>query len=280
MRVKPNDGVRMCFKCLTRHRRSEECATMSRSDSEQRATCTSCNNEILPDTCYCGVAMVKHTVEDTHTPVPVGCTCAHKRPVDDMLRVAETQALNLNVCSNIWVSHIQATMLLMIDVVKRQQGEIEELQQHASRALVKCTYCGLIHRNKKCGLPEHPDADYDGIEEAYSLPLRDAKDMADRLDAKERKPFEGTEPPPRDKETTMFKPKPGYTEEETQTALNVPCMFCGMFPKAEKGGTVYCEDTCWGDVCPMFSPQKWIEENGDSGWRVRELRRRQGDDLE
>lgn len=73
---------------------------------------------------------------------------------------------------------------------------------------------------------------------------------------------------------------PHINETETQAALNVPCMFCGEFPKAEKDGTLWCDDTCWGDVCPKFAPKKWIEKNGDSGWKVRELRRRQGDDVD
>ena len=302
------DGIRMCFVCLTRHRKSEECKTMTAikngpGNSEQRAVCTSCNNQILPATCYCGMTMVKHTVEDKHAPVPMGCTCDHLRPVGDVLNVVEEQVLRMGVSSNIWVGHIQATMLLLVDVVKSQQKDIKQLK---AEALVKCKGCGRVRRGEEkkcCPLPKLPDADYDGIEEAYRTPPGTGKQTTDRNN---RGPlFRETEPPPRDKETTLFQPKPlptcpvckGWVHHDraadvfyhnsgrcelngkyeshakwvVAVATHTVCKQCGKLPALyrplghmdDENGMLDCETCNPKSPWTKRTPAEWVEKNSE-----------------
>jgi hypothetical protein len=238
----------------------------SSSNDQELSRCPDCRAPVDNDTCYCGVRIKDHTQDDGHTAAPLGCLC--HVDVDDILNVVDDDLVRLSVSSNTWVMRVRDILLLFVSMARKQDAELKR-QRTELESLRKRVLLGP--------LPQHPDADYDGIEEAYRSPVGTGTQTEDRDN---RGPlFTDTEPPPQDKETSLFKPKPVYTEAETQAAVNVPCMFCGMFPKAEKDGTVYCEDTCWGTICPMFPPQKWIDENGDKGWRIRELRRRAGDDI-
>lgn len=235
--------------------------------------CPDCGMEYDPDTCQCGAPMRDHK-DGSHVATPLGCLCGVS--VEDMLNVVEKDLTRLSVSSHIWVAHIRDAMWLLLQVHRRQQRELEELRARVVAATKEPSQAVVVVAEEAYN-PDNVRMCFQCM--TRHRPSEGCEPWPEKKTTKG--PFANTSPPPRDKETTVFPPKPEtvYPEEETQAALNVPCMFCGEFPKAQKDGTVYCDDTCWGDVCPRFPPQKWIDDNGDAGWRVRELRsRKQGDD--
>lgn len=56
---------------------------------EPRPFCLYCKSEIDPAMCQCGASVDGHTIDDGHSPVPLGCTC---HLLDDVALVPKRRA--------------------------------------------------------------------------------------------------------------------------------------------------------------------------------------------
>lgn len=222
--------------------------------NEHRGTCPGCGELVYPDVCQCGIRMEDHGEDSGHDPVPFGCrcrfyneeavgkksndeyslcpkcecpilteeeageyshtsTCMCNVPIRDMFLTIESDLVRLGVSSHIWVARTRDVLWLMLQIQKRLLQEIEK---------------------SRPPLPQHPDVDYDGIEEAYSPNsvrmcyrcMTRHRPSEDCAPWPEQRPFENTEPPPADKETSVLPPT-GSLAPKAQ-----PCPTCGEMARS------------------------------------------------